>query len=1691
MADPAPWQPIPEPPPVTGEDGKMLPWVWQNTVHANGGATRAEDATTTTTGEEAAATTMTEEERLREAERLRRAKMICALCPCTRGPGPAFLPVPHVPNVLRGGVKPPKLGEFTGPYLPDKKTGIASTWAHQSCVVWSPEVWFCAKKGRLRKVNETIKRGNQLKCTHCNLKGANKGCNVEKCNNNYHLVCAHAVGCRFNASTFQMYCPKHATKETTPAPHWADSIEGDVRMRGGDGEHIGEPSGATPLLDRLARGDGGKRKREEYRQKGGKRAAEARHDGVITAVMAAAERLREENEHEMDDEEAFAKRMKVRLAKDKGKIPCVTVGGSCGGGGFDASNDDPDAMPGGWETLAGAEREIQVLKELALLPLTYPEAFARLGVAPGRGVLLHGPPGTGKTAAVRALLGAAARGPRPVSFFSRRGADCLGKYHGDAEREIRLLFEEAERRQPSIIFFDEIDGLAPARTSSSDSIHGSVVATLLALMDGLNPRGSVVVVAATNRPDAVDPALRRPGRFDRELHFSLPGPAARRAILRLHTQHWRPRPTERTIAAVAAKTEGAAGADLRALASAALLSALRRKAPRLLACDPTREKLAAELEPMLPPPPRHAELLAAAKDAASRGHVGASLAVHEFDAVGARVEVFWSGNDLFFPATVTAYDIASMAHRVTYDEGGEHHWLRLWREGEVIRVLKFRGDGGAEEEEEEEKEEKENDAGKGNDAAAAGAGTTRPKPSEPPLPTVMEAAATTDADADADAAAGEAAASRPKLVFVLKKPAAAEDAAARAKDEPSSPPKPPAPAPPLAPVDDVPAPPPSADAPLAVDPRPISVVCRNKQGQFRPLVRMIRCLCASCHNATLEGRHEEFDPRKWEAHCGSVAKKWKSSIKVVIDPGKGFLGGEGYQDIPIGKWLEMQDDGMTPAQAIAAAVETNRMNEAAAKAAAGLIDTPPPDAPVDPFDPKEAAAAAKDLRDAFARASSKRAGLRVTAKDWAVAMQTATGPCALRSAAGGALTTMGAPLPRHLAPALSSSVLTALRALIDAGAPLDSTIADAVRASNGGALDAEAVLLRAGVLDGEVAAAAERGASREEEEEEEEDDERDDERDGGGRDGGNDAEKTAAYEAAAALSGHGPGGPKRHPVRILLCGSGAQGQGASLAALVHVLQGVPSFTVSLASLLAAGGGDPAVGCVQGLKEPLRCAARSPSLLHLSRLEAWALAAADLPADWAGIAGAGAGGDAMEEEWNDGDIAGVMPSHLWDTLEQTLSATGAAAGDGGADGGPGQLIVAATTSLPADALPPRVLRFFQPDCGGGAGASCVVLDLSPPDRAARAACVARGAATIIQGAVAPTLKTAAARRARAALAAEEAEAATAAATEESSEEELRRVRLEKTVAAERAARAAAAKALAATAKDARARVAAALAHVAATLAKTARFAPALREHPPAKAFVVSAAAGELTSPLAFIAALKKSIAGLRPSKLGRRREYEEASAAAAAAIDAAETYCHHLAPLVKAAEDAEAEYFAAKKEAEATPPSLRVEGGEVANETATGPTAPTEPSTPSPPGAAAAAAAPTTDATRTTAETTTPAPAPSTATSAPPSARPSARAKAFLRRAAEEATKCVGPSVEDAAAAAAALTSALVSRVARHAVGADAIDALLGTCAGALTHRARRATAPFSLGDVLDACEDEIQRACDACVATAEVEGELA
>ena len=204
-------------------------------------------------------------------------------------------------------------------------------------------------------------------------------------------------------------------------------------------------------------------------------------------------------------------------------------------------------------SVGGLEEHIKALKEMVVLPLLYPEVFARFDAQPPSGVLFTGPPGTGKTLTARALAnslssglmsaGAASGGGGAfqgvnggkVSFFMRKGADCLSKWVGEGERQLRLLFEQAKRYQPSIIFFDEIDGLAPVRSVKQDQIHASIVSTLLALMDGLDARGHVVVIGATNRPDAIDPALRRPGRFDRELVFTLPDARARRAILDIHT----------------------------------------------------------------------------------------------------------------------------------------------------------------------------------------------------------------------------------------------------------------------------------------------------------------------------------------------------------------------------------------------------------------------------------------------------------------------------------------------------------------------------------------------------------------------------------------------------------------------------------------------------------------------------------------------------------------------------------------------------------------------------------------------------------------------------------------------------------------------------------------------------------------------------------------------------------------------------------------------------------------------------------------------------------------------------------------------------------------------------------------------------------------------------------------------------
>jgi len=250
-----------------------------------------------------------------------------------------------------------------------------------------------------------------------------------------------------------------------------------------------------------------------------------------------------------------------------------------------------------FSSVGGLDKYVDALKEMVFLPLLYPEVFARFKMSPPRGVLLYGAPGTGKTLIARALAASCSRAGSEVAFFMRKGADVLSKWVGESERQLRLLFEEAQKRQPAIIFFDELDGLAPVRSSKTDQIHNSLVATLLALMDGLDNRGRVVVLGATNRVDSIDGALRRPGRFDRELAFPLPGVKARGEILRIHTKAWEQRPSEALIDDLAAKCVGYCGADLKALCTEAAVHALRRRYPQIYESD---ERLSIDPKQVIP-----------------------------------------------------------------------------------------------------------------------------------------------------------------------------------------------------------------------------------------------------------------------------------------------------------------------------------------------------------------------------------------------------------------------------------------------------------------------------------------------------------------------------------------------------------------------------------------------------------------------------------------------------------------------------------------------------------------------------------------------------------------------------------------------------------------------------------------------------------------------------------------------------------------------------------------------------------------------------------------------------------------------------------------------------------------------------------------------------------------------------------
>jgi SpoVK/Ycf46/Vps4 family AAA+-type ATPase len=248
--------------------------------------------------------------------------------------------------------------------------------------------------------------------------------------------------------------------------------------------------------------------------------------------------------------------------------------------------------------IGGLQGHIEQLKEMVQMPLLYPELFLKFHVTPPRGVLFHGPPGTGKTLLARALAASVGTGGQKITFYMRKGADALSKWVGEAERQLRLLFEEARKTQPSIIFFDEIDGLAPVRSSKQEQIHASIVSTLLALMDGMDGRGQVIVIGATNRPDNIDPALRRPGRFDREFYFPLPDLDGRKSILNIHTKDWGIDDDFKT--QLAHVTKGYGGADLRALCTEAALNAMQRTYPQIyssndkLKVDPSKIKVTAK-----------------------------------------------------------------------------------------------------------------------------------------------------------------------------------------------------------------------------------------------------------------------------------------------------------------------------------------------------------------------------------------------------------------------------------------------------------------------------------------------------------------------------------------------------------------------------------------------------------------------------------------------------------------------------------------------------------------------------------------------------------------------------------------------------------------------------------------------------------------------------------------------------------------------------------------------------------------------------------------------------------------------------------------------------------------------------------------------------------------------------------------
>ena len=239
-----------------------------------------------------------------------------------------------------------------------------------------------------------------------------------------------------------------------------------------------------------------------------------------------------------------------------------------------------------YDELGGLKHEVLKIREMVELPMRHPELFEKIGVEAPKGVLLYGPPGTGKT-----LLAKAVAGETNAHFISLSGPEIMGKYYGESEEKIREIFSQAEENSPSIIFIDEIDSIAPKRDEVSGEVEKRIVSQLLTLMDGMKSRGKVVVIAATNRPDSIDPALRRPGRFDREIEIGIPDDEGRFDILSIHTRGM-PIDEKVDLKQISKTTHGFVGADLEILSKEAAMKSLRRILPEI---DYDEEKISSEI----------------------------------------------------------------------------------------------------------------------------------------------------------------------------------------------------------------------------------------------------------------------------------------------------------------------------------------------------------------------------------------------------------------------------------------------------------------------------------------------------------------------------------------------------------------------------------------------------------------------------------------------------------------------------------------------------------------------------------------------------------------------------------------------------------------------------------------------------------------------------------------------------------------------------------------------------------------------------------------------------------------------------------------------------------------------------------------------------------------------------------------